>query len=261
MSLFASILSSAVVWNPDLAARLAERLAGIPIHPQQPGPAPAVRPAYRTDAQGTALLTMRGPLLHRPPVAELQALGIEHIDAAALADAVSQADADARVRTIRIVASSAGGQATGIPALSAAIERTCKHVTVAVDGHLACGALWAVAHADRITATPASEIGGVGAYRLAVDQSRAYEGRGIRVHVISSGGVKGAGVPGTPVTTAALAVAQENVDLLASLFMAELIRAGRGQRADLLASGRTWLAADARRLGLIDAVVVNGQEV
>jgi signal peptide peptidase SppA len=209
---------------------------------------------YEVDAQGVATLAMRGPMLHNPP-AWLADWGIEYTDTLGLAADLQAAAADPAVKSIAITADSPGGEVGGVEELAAVVKASAKPVDVQVDGLLASAAYWVAAQARSISATALSEIGSIGVYTVAVDYTKAYEDRGIRVHVISSGGVKGAGVPGTPVTAAKLAVDQEMVDQIAARFVAA-VRGGRpsisitDDRA--LASGRTWLAPTAQMLGLID---------
>jgi ClpP class serine protease len=79
----------------------------------------------------------------------------------------------------------------GIHELSDAITNARKPVAVNVDGMLASAGVWAAAGADSISATRSSEIGSIGVYTVRVDRSQALQNAGIRVHLVSSGGVKG----------------------------------------------------------------------
>jgi len=79
---------------------------------------------------------------------------------------------------------------------------------------------------------------------------------GAKVHVVSSGELKGAGVPGSEVTDAHLDMFQDLIDGYAKIFKSSVAKA-RGfdnDHINLVSTGRTWLADEAKSLRLIDAV-------
>ena len=99
-------------------------------------------------------------------------------------------------------------------------------------------------------------IGSIGTVAVVQDMSGMAEAAGIKVHVISTGPYKGVGVPGAPVTDEQLAYLQDTVDSLNEHFLMG-IRDGRNMplgQVRKLADGRMHLAAEAKKLGLIDAV-------
>lgn len=210
----------------------------------------AVKEAPQT-VGGVRMLAMRGPMLHRPP-SWLGAHGIEHTDTLALADQIRAADADPAVQSITITADTPGGMVGGVPELAEAIAGASKPVHVHVDGMLASAGVWAAAHADQISASPSSEVGSIGIYTLRVDSTARAAQAGYKVHLISSGGIKGAGADGK-VTDAMLADAQRNVAALRDEFVSTL-SAGRGRDMIGRATGEMWRAKDALSIGLIDTI-------
>jgi hypothetical protein len=76
-----------------------------------------------------------------------------------------------------------------------------KPVLALLRGHLPrprrCGSL---AQARKVYANATALIGSIGCYMVLVDSSKAYEAAGLKTHVISSGGMKGLGADGTPIT-------------------------------------------------------------
>lgn len=212
--------------------------------------APAA-PKPKPDANGVRVLSMRGPMLHRPP-AWVAEFGIEHTDTLGLAAQIQAADADASVKSISIDADTPGGMVGGVPELADAIRTARKPVAVTVDGMLASAGVWAVAHADTITASRSSEIGSIGVYTVRVDKSKMLEDAGIKLHLVSSGGVKGGGADGR-VTPDMLAEDARIVGQIRDDFVRE-ISAGRGRDLAARATGHIWLAADAQRIGLIDTI-------
>ena len=114
-----------------------------------------------------------------------------------------------------------------------------------------------------ITAGRMARVGSIGTVSIIEDTSGEAEKAGIKVHVVSTGAYKGAGAPGTEITEAHLAYAQEMVDDLNSHFLAA-INVGRGGKiADLpaVADGRVHIAAKAWSAGLIDEIGSFGDAV
>lgn len=211
-----------------------------------------------TDSSGTRTLNMSGPMLHKPP-AWLAEWGIDHTDTLGLAAQVAQADADPSVKSIVIHADTPGGMVGGVPELADAISATRKRVEVRVDGMLASAGVWAASGADSITATRSSEVGSIGVYTVRVDNSEALASRGLKVYLVSSGGVKGGGADGK-VTPDMLAEDARIIGQLRDQFVAA-VNAGRGRDLSDRATGAMWLASDAQRIGLIDKVTNAGSPV
>jgi ClpP class serine protease len=213
------------------------------------------RAAVRADVSGVRVLSMSGPMLHKPP-AWLAEFGMEYTDTLGLAAQVRAADADPAVKSISINADTPGGMVGGIHELSDAIANARKPVSVHVDGMLASAGVWAASGADSISATRSSQIGSIGVYTVRVDRSQMLASAGIKVHLVSSGGVKGGGADGV-VTQAMLSEDARVVGQLRDEFVAA-VSAGRGRDLSARATGQIWLAADAERIGLIDSITGAG---
>lgn len=175
-----------------------------------------------------------------------------------LAAAVDVAARDSRVRSILLRVSSPGGSVSGIGALADALydARARKRIHTHAQDMIGSAAYWLGSQAHRLTAEPTAEVGSIGAYRALVDSSAAFEREGLKVHLLRSGEHKGVGHPGIAITAEQLAKQQELIDGLCSLFVGAVARGRGADRAAIepLATGATWLAADAARLGLIDGV-------
>ena len=108
----------------------------------------------------------------------------------------------------------------------------------------------------KIVADRTSLVGSIGTFAVLYDLSKAFETAGVKVHLVRAGSLKGAGTPGTEIDAEVLAEMQRIVSGLNEHFLAAV---ASGRRLSLdhvrkLADGRVHLAADAQRLGLIDAV-------
>jgi len=118
-------------------------------------------------------------------------------------------------------------------------------------------AYWLAAECDRVYATGSALVGSIGTYLTVLDMSAMFEEMGLKTVLVSSGGVKGQGSPGVPVSP-------EYVESLRALVMAVnarfLAAVGRGRRlnaaqVEALATGQCWTAQQAMELGLVDEVV------
>ena len=172
--------------------------------------------------------------------------------------ALRQAVADEAVGSILLAIDSPGGQVAGVQELADEVLRTrqVKPVAGYVEDLGASAAYWPASQAQRITANRVAEVGSIGVFAVLEDVSGLAEREGIKVRVVSTGPYKGLGVPGTPVTAEMVDMVQARVNEIGGFFF-EAVQTGRKLSATRLAQvtdGRTWLAADAQKLGLIDGI-------
>lgn len=165
---------------------------------------------------------------------------------------------DPRVRSIVLLIDSPGGSVAGTDDLYDEIARAndTKPVVAFIEDLGASAAYYSAVGAAEIVATRSSFVGSIGVFTVIDDTSKAFEDEGVTVHLISSGGVKGQGADGVKITDEALEHWQANVDAMYARFVAVVAnrRGMTSERAMELGDGRVHEAADAQRLGLIDAV-------
>lgn len=172
---------------------------------------------------------------------------------------IQLAAADPSIDGILLYVDSPGGTAAGTQDTAAALAAANikKPVLTYVEDLAASAAYWIGAQADRIVANnQTATVGSIGVYSVVYDFSAAFAKEGIQAHLFTTGPLKGAGTLGTQLTPDQAAQFQSRVDQIHQHFKADLA-AGRKMAAatvDALATGRTWLAADALALGLIDAI-------
>lgn len=206
-----------------------------------------------------ARIPVSGTLLKRVPN-WMRWFGFDATSYADIADDVRAAVADASVKEIVLVVGSPGGQVAGVHEAGEAIlaaRDSGKQVTAEVEDLCASAAYWLASQAHRIVAGPNAQVGSIGVYSVYVDSSKAAEEEGFKVHVVSSGPHKGAGVPGAKITEEQLAGFQAVIDGMAENFKAAVAR-GRGRArkdSDQWATGQVWLAGDAARMGMIDQLM------
>jgi ClpP class serine protease len=173
------------------------------------------------------------------------------------ADAFAALADDTSVRGVLFVVCCGGGSTAGVAELADAVAATAERKPVyGVVQDVAAGAgYWAACRCTKLFATnPTCVVGGIGAFASVLDSSKAFASAGIRPVLISSGGVKGAGTPGTVVT-------QDQIDNWKSLVdveAAEFFKAvGVGRRIGMgrvPKDGAPYPAAKAADLGLLDGI-------
>lgn len=171
---------------------------------------------------------------------------------------VRQASKDETIDKIILHIDSPGGAVEGISDLADEIfaAKQKKPVVAYCEDLCASAGYWIASQCSEIISNKGGWIGSLGVYGVIEDWSAAYEREGVIVHVISSGGVKGGGVPGTEVTETLLKDEQRVVDQITRQFM-DAVRDGRNlthEKTQSLFDGKVHPAEDAVKLGLIDRV-------
>lgn len=171
---------------------------------------------------------------------------------------VRQASRDETIDKIILHIDSPGGAVEGISDLADEIfaAKQKKPVVAYCEDLCASAGYWIASQCSEIVSNKGGWIGSLGVYGVIEDWSAAYEREGVIVHVISSGGVKGGGVPGTEVTDSLIKDEQRVVDQITRQFM-DAVREGRKlthDKTQSLFDGKVHPAEDAVKLGLIDRV-------
>lgn len=212
----------------------------------------ASRPSpARVTEDGIAVIQMSGPMTK----GQSKFGGVDTVEARNLIRAFA---ADTNISAIVLNIDSPGGTVAGTDDLAhdvASAART-KPVIAQIDDEGASAAYWIAAQASAVYANPSAHVGSIGVYAVIEDSSEAAAAAGVKVHVISTGGMKGAMADGTPVTPEQLAYAQERVNAANAMFT-DAIRKGRKMSASAVAKvndGRVWGAAESLSLGLIDGI-------
>lgn len=207
------------------------------------------KPAYRVTPEGIAVVDIRGGMMKGwSKYAECDTLGVR--------SAVRAASADARARGILLVVDSPGGGVPGTQELADDVmaARQAKPVHAFIDDMGASAAYWVASQTERLSVNALGEVGSIGVYAVLVDESEAAEMAGVKVHVVSTGAHKGAGVAGTPITEAILSDTQRIVDQVNEAFHAAILRGRPNLDVSKVATGQVWMGPEAMSLGLVDAV-------
>lgn len=209
------------------------------------------RDAYVIAGDGIAVIPMMGPMMK----GDSKFGGANTVR---VRRALRLAAADEGVRGIMLHIDSPGGHVAGTADLANDVRviGRRKPIHAHIDDLGASAAVWVASQASMITANATAEVGSVGVIGVLEDSSGEYERAGVEVHVIATGAMKGMGVPGTKVTPAHLAQAEELVGDIFGHFLGAL-RRGRGMSAAQAAGvsdARMMIAGKAQAAGLIDGV-------
>lgn len=238
---------------------IVERWNGVNLHAHITSPAAQAAAAqqakqqYEMTADGIAMIPIRGTLMKgTSSMSEGSSLTY-------LRRKVSLAAADEKVKGIMLVVDSPGGTTAGTAdAADAIVRAAAAKPTVAFVEDLCCSAaVWLASQAGRVVANQASAVyGSIGVYATLVDTSKRAEQLGVKVHVLRSGPLKGAGTPGDAVTPEQIASMQAYVDAVHGQFLAAVATGRKRSVATIQehADGGIFTAAQAVDRGLIDGV-------
>ena len=134
------------------------------------------------------------------------------VDLNDFANALEEYENDDEVVTILLDISSPGGTVTGVEEVGTMLARSKKATVAFTDTEMASAAYWIGSQADRVVATPSATVGSIGVYMAFADVSKAYESMGVKMEVIKSGTLKGAGIEGTSLSEAQRSDLQAQVD-------------------------------------------------
>ena len=163
---------------------------------------------------------------------------------------------DDEIEYIIIEISSPGGTVTGVEEAAAMVARSSKKTIAFTDTEAASAAYWIGSAADRFVATPSATVGSIGVYMAIPDYSKAFEMQGVRMDVIKSGTLKGAGIPGTSLTDAQRADLQAQVEAIHADFKAN-VRSKRSLVKDEDMEGQVFSGRQAAGKGLVTGLATS----
>lgn len=129
-------------------------------------------------------------------------------------------------------------------------------VAFAEDLAASCGYRLACAGAEIYANSPEAQIGCIGTIIGLYDSSEMAKKEGIKAKVYATGSLKGAGFPGTEITTEQDAYFQGMVDEIQQYFSADVSTARKLNAAQMakVSTGACFMATEAKALGLIDGI-------
>jgi signal peptide peptidase SppA len=203
--------------------------------------------------QGIAIISMCGPMTKAPTSFDdgCSTVGVRR--------QIRNAVRDDSVTAILLRIDSPGGSVSGTQDLANDVAQAVKKKPVYAycEDYCCSAAYWVASQCEKIYSGPTAIVGSIGTYMVVQDMSSMADMMGIKVHVLSTGPQKGAGVPGSEITDGQITAFQKTVNDLNTHFLAAVsqgrhirsIKAGEG-----VATGDVWIGAQAETAGLIDGV-------
>jgi ClpP class serine protease len=205
---------------------------------------------------GVAIIPINGTLIHKATLMEKQCGACSYGDIKAN---VTEA-LDKGVSKIVLNVDCPGGMSQGASETGKFIQRSAEYCRIeAVTDGMMCSAAYEVcAAAHRISCTPTAQVGSIGTFMAWLDETVRYQMSGLKMDVIASGPLKGAGVSGTSLTPEQRANFQAQVDKFANMFKAH-VHANR-LADDSVMQGQSFIGSDAKDAGLVDDIVDDVEE-
>jgi signal peptide peptidase SppA len=172
---------------------------------------------------------------------------------------LQKALADDSVRAILLRVDSPGGVTDGVTEFAADLlrARAIKPITAIADTCMASAAYWLAASAQEVIATPSAVVGSIGVYYEHEVIAKALEIAGVEIELVASSEEKVELHESKTMSDAAREHQQEMVDAVSAMFFGDIAK-GRGVTPKVVATdygkGRVFLAADAKRMGMVDRV-------
>lgn len=200
---------------------------------------------------GVAIISIDGPMMK----------GRSKFGGASTLDArerIREAMRDDKVGAVLLRIDSPGGHVAGTQELFNDIKRLSdnKPTHAFIEDLGASAAYWAAVGARSVSANETAQVGSIGVYTVLEDLSGVAEKRGIKVHVVATGDLKGGGARGAALTDGVKDEARKTVESMGAIFF-QAVRSRRAitdsDWADV-SRGGVFLAREAMAKGLIDQV-------
>ena len=208
-------------------------------------------PTYTVE-NGVATIDVRG-LLVPETSSDYRSWGVTGY--ANLADYIQQANDDYAVERIVLDIDSVGGYVKGQHLVDDTLANITKPIETFVSGNAYSAAYRIAVQTEQITASQFAGIGSIGTIVKHTERTGYLKQIGVKVTNIRSGKWKAVFGDDEPLNDEQLAEIQTGVDANAQEFF-EHVASHRGLNADTIAAleGRCFEAAQAKELGLIDAI-------
>lgn len=177
----------------------------------------------------------------------------------ALGDALEIAVKAEGVNRILLDIGSGGGMVMGLDNLSQRIKWARNYVQVHAhtDSAAFSAAYWVASAAQKVTASPMSEVGSIGTLLITYEMTKAAEQDGIKYHVFRAGEFKALGNPYEELSEKAAQVIQNRLEETNQFFLKHVSTQRNLLMSDRQrwAEGKTFFAEEAKVVGLIDGVL------
>ena len=201
---------------------------------------------------GVAVINVTGPIVKN---ASPEQLFYGYVDCLDIQDLLGKAALDLGVQGAVLRMDTPGGSAEWIMELGIFISEFKKRKPIAtfIEGGCFSAGYWLAASTDFIYSTISGEAGSIGVMQAIMDLSKLYASMGVKVIVMKSSEIKGAGTPGTQFTKEQQDEFQRGVDYLYGKFTS-WVKGNRPQVNAKVFDASTYFAEEAKKVGLIDGI-------
>jgi len=203
-----------------------------------------------SDDNTLALLNLSGVVVKRAPD---MLCGPAMIDLSELDRLLQEVADDERIQTLVLNLDTPGGCGIGLPETAsnmADVKASGTRIVAYADYLCASAGYWLAACADEIIAAPSAQVGSVGTYIAALDDSVAWEKAGFKLKLFKDGDLKAMGHPGKEWTPEEEAFLETRLATWAASFK-DHVRANRPGIEEETMQGQCFDAGEAP-VGLID---------
>ncbi len=204
------------------------------------------KPTFFGEARGIALIRIEGTIS-----ADRSGRSVNPED---IIEQLRKADKDASVKAILLRINSSGGTAAASQEIYREVKRVKKPVVVSVADVGASGAYWVACGADRIVASPASNVGSIGVILIIPNLKELFEKVGIEYVVVSKGKYKDLGNPARRLTEEERKILDAQAKIVYEQFIDAVAENRKLSESEVkeLATGLAFLGTEAKEKGLVD---------
>ncbi len=177
-------------------------------------------------------------------------------DAGKIVQKIKDADNAINIKALVLEVDSPGGYGSAPDFILNELDNFSKRKVAQVFGVAASGGYWVAIGTEKIFAQKSSDIGSIGVTSSFVNNSKSLEDKGEKYIDVSTGEYKTLGEPSKPITEKEVSFLKNKLQKMEDVFIEEVAQHRNLSKEIVakLATGETWIAADAKSLGLIDDI-------
>jgi protease-4 len=179
-----------------------------------------------------------------------------YTDATKVVQKIKDANDSINIQALLLEVSSEGGVGSAPDYILNALDNFPKRKVAQVYDYAYSGGYWVTVGAEKIFAQKTSDIGSIGVTQSYVENSKKLEESGEKYVDISTGEYKTLGDPNRKITEKEINFWKNKLQKMEDIFVSEIAkhRLISEDKVKELATGETWIASEAKDLGLIDEI-------